>query len=227
MESLHRQVLPFILRRMKEDVLKDLPPKIIQDVFCDLSPMQVKLYEDFAKSSAKDEVVNETSATGKTSGKHVFQALQYLRKLCSHPKLVLNQNHPEFASISRELKSTGTDITDIQHAPKLPLLKYDYYLLPFQSSVKSLKRVSSLLFRELLNQCGIGGNTTEASTSAVASDASASVNQHRVLIFCQLKQMLDIIEFDLFKKHMPTITYLRLDGTAYLLLLQAFRILTD
>ena len=41
MESLHKQVLPFLLRRMKEDVLQDLPPKIIQDYHCDLSPLQV------------------------------------------------------------------------------------------------------------------------------------------------------------------------------------------
>ena len=42
MEALHRQVLPFILRRLKEDVLHDLPPKIIQDYYCDLSPLQVR-----------------------------------------------------------------------------------------------------------------------------------------------------------------------------------------
>lgn len=41
MEALHRQVLPFLLRRMKEDVLQDLPPKIIQDYHCDPSPLQV------------------------------------------------------------------------------------------------------------------------------------------------------------------------------------------
>lgn len=44
METLHRQVLPFILRRLKEDVLKDLPPKIIQDYYCDLSPLQVPFW---------------------------------------------------------------------------------------------------------------------------------------------------------------------------------------
>ncbi|MGH0155648.1 UNVERIFIED_CONTAM: hypothetical protein FKN15_033634 [Acipenser sinensis] len=41
MEALHRQVLPFLLRRMKEDVLQDLPPKIIQDYYCNLSPLQI------------------------------------------------------------------------------------------------------------------------------------------------------------------------------------------
>lgn len=30
LEQLHKQVLPFLLRRVKEDVLHDLPPKIIQ-----------------------------------------------------------------------------------------------------------------------------------------------------------------------------------------------------
>jgi hypothetical protein len=35
---------------MKEDVLSDLPPKITQDYVCDLSPLQIQLYEDFARS---------------------------------------------------------------------------------------------------------------------------------------------------------------------------------
>ena len=41
MEALHKQTLPFLLRRLKEDVLQDLPPKIIQDYYCELSPLQV------------------------------------------------------------------------------------------------------------------------------------------------------------------------------------------
>jgi len=41
MESLHRQVLPFLLRRLKDEVLNDLPPKIIQDYYCELSQLQV------------------------------------------------------------------------------------------------------------------------------------------------------------------------------------------
>lgn len=41
MDALHRQVLPFLLRRLKVDVLADLPPKIVQDYYCDPSPLQV------------------------------------------------------------------------------------------------------------------------------------------------------------------------------------------
>lgn len=42
--------MPFILRRTKEQVLSDLPPKIITDVYCDLSPLQMRLYEAFTGS---------------------------------------------------------------------------------------------------------------------------------------------------------------------------------
>ena len=50
------QVAPFILRRTKDAVLKDLPPKILQDVFCTLSPLQHALYNEFASSEASEEV---------------------------------------------------------------------------------------------------------------------------------------------------------------------------
>ena len=38
------------------------------------------------------------------------------------------------------------------------------------------------------------------------------MNQHRVLMFCQLKSMMDIVESDLLKQ-LPNVTYLRLDGS--------------
>lgn len=61
-------------------------------------------------------------------------------------------------------------------------------------------------FRQLLQDCGIGVAENPATNELI-------INQHRALVFCQLKAMLDIIENDLFKKHMPFVTYLRLDGS--------------
>ena len=37
LDKLHYKVMPFIMRRMKSDVLKELPEKIINDYYCTLS----------------------------------------------------------------------------------------------------------------------------------------------------------------------------------------------
>jgi TATA-binding protein-associated factor len=43
--------------------------------------------------------------------------------------------------------------------------------------------------------------------------AEGVISDHRALIFCQLKDMLDIVENELLKKHLPSVTYMRLDGS--------------
>lgn len=48
---------------------------------------------------------------------------------------------------------------------------------------------------------------------ASSSEDVLGVGQHRVLIFAQHKALLDIIERDLFRTHMKSVTYLRLDGS--------------
>lgn len=73
--------------------------------------------------------------------------------------------------------------------------------------------------KQLLLDCGIGQSqqSRNSSSSSNSSDNQHTqqqlVSQHRVLIFCQLKAMLDIVEKDLLRTHLPTVTYLRLDGS--------------
>ncbi|XP_066919452.1 TATA-binding protein-associated factor 172-like [Clytia hemisphaerica] len=189
MESLHKQTLPFLLRRVKEDVLQDLPPKIIQDYYCELSSLQVKLYEDFSRSKARrnvDSSVNseEKEPQPKATG-HIFQALQYLRKVCNHPSLVLTKSHPEYDTVIEDLRCEKSSLNDVQHSGKLVALK------------------------QLLLDCGIGVSDNNSSEDALTS----VVSQHRALIFCQLKSMLNIVERDLLKAQMPSVTYSRLDGS--------------
>ncbi len=157
------QVLPFIMRRTKEAVLSDLPPKILQDVYVDPSPLQRRLYEHFGRSPASAEIASAANVkaphvfqvrdlhpeppyenpvrasphfassaavrrqkaaspswfahsnvtglvpifslfVGNLNRVRCVQALQYLRKLCSHPLLVLDPSVPEHvAAVHAEL----------------------------------------------------------------------------------------------------------------------------
>lgn len=129
LEALHKQVLPFLLRRLKEDVLNDLPPKIIQDYYCELSELQKHLYDDFstsrARMSAEDMIRTKPTNTGKeeTGQQHIFQSLQYLRKLCNHPALVLKDDRAAISSAFEKAGLQPTVLTDIHQAPKLLALK--------------------------------------------------------------------------------------------------------
>ena len=129
LEALHKQVLPFLLRRLKEDVLNDLPPKIIQDYYCELSEVQKYMYDDFSKSRARaeaEDVVRAGSESSKSPAHQpVFQSLQYLRKLCNHPALVLKDDKQAIKEAFTNAGLNGQSaLSDIQHAPKLLALRY-------------------------------------------------------------------------------------------------------
>ena len=104
--------------------MSDLPPKIIQDYHCELSDIQKRLYDEYSKSTAANEAGEEVQG-GAEQGKnqHVFQSLQYLRKLCNHPALVLQGEEGRAKKLLAELGSK-TDIRDISHSPKLVALQY-------------------------------------------------------------------------------------------------------
>jgi len=178
-EALHKQVLPFLLRRLKEEVLDDLPPKILQNYYCDLSDLQKKLFDDFAKKEKK-VLADNAGSDNKEAKLHIFQALQYMRKLCNSPSLVVKEGHEQYAAIQASLARQGSNLKDVTHAPKLTAL------------------------RDLLVDCGIGTDPAEENNY---------VSPHRALIFCQMKEMLDIVANDVLRKLLPSVQYLRLDGS--------------
>lgn len=86
--------MPFLLRRTKDEVLSDLPEKIIQDRYCDLSAVQLKLYDKFSGSHVKEEIssmvnVDEPEDKGEGNGAsakastHVFQVFYTI--ICFSP----------------------------------------------------------------------------------------------------------------------------------------------
>lgn len=182
-EALHKQVLPFLLRRLKEEVLDDLPPKILQNYYCDMSDLQLKLFEDFTKREGR-KITEEAGREDKDAKQHIFQALQYMRKLCNSPALVLKPGHRSYEDTQKFLMRQGTSLEDPAHAPKLTAL------------------------RDLLVDCGIGVEGQESSDPLYTP-----IKPHRALVFCQMKEMLDMVQNTVLKSMLPSVSYLRLDGS--------------
>jgi SNF2 family DNA or RNA helicase len=85
---LSRLVKPFLLRRKKSEVLFDLPEKIEEISYCDLSPEQKELYRS-AATSLRDTLYPELKNSAKpVSYVHVFSALSQLKQICDHPCLL-------------------------------------------------------------------------------------------------------------------------------------------
>lgn len=86
-EYLKRKVSPFILRRMKIDVLKDLPPVSELVYHCQLSNVQLELYKSYA-ASARDELVKLVERDGFDKVQiHVLATLTRLKQICCHPAI--------------------------------------------------------------------------------------------------------------------------------------------
>nr|XP_045364257.1 helicase SRCAP isoform X3 [Camelus bactrianus] len=80
-KRLHKVLRPFLLRRVKVDVEKQMPKKYEHVIRCRLSKRQRCLYDDFmAQTTTK-----ETLATGHFMS--VINILMQLRKVCNHPNL--------------------------------------------------------------------------------------------------------------------------------------------
>lgn len=87
MEYLKRKVSPFILRRMKTDVLKDLPPVDEIDYHCQLTKEQFELYKSYAES-AKEELSRLVEKEGFDKVQiHVLATLTRLKQICCHPAI--------------------------------------------------------------------------------------------------------------------------------------------
>lgn len=96
-EQLRTRVKPFILRRTKAEVAKDLPPKIENVQYCALAEEQAELYHALA-SKLREQVMSDVDERGMArSQMSILDALLKLRQICCHPRL-LNLNMPGFTT---------------------------------------------------------------------------------------------------------------------------------
>ncbi len=90
LEELQKIVQPFMLRRTKNQVLEELPPKIEEIRKCELSSEQVKLYQDVINTRAQTLLAQLYHKTENIPYIHIFAVLSYLKQICNHPSQLEN-----------------------------------------------------------------------------------------------------------------------------------------
>ncbi|KAI2612813.1 chromatin remodeling complex SWI/SNF, component SWI2 and related ATPase [Hypoxylon fragiforme] len=91
---LHKVLRPFLLRRLKKDVEKDLPDKTEKVIKCKFSALQSRLYKQMV---THQKITVSDGKNGKTGTRGLSNMIMQLRKLCNHPFVfddVENQMNP-------------------------------------------------------------------------------------------------------------------------------------
>ena len=88
LEYLRARVRPFILRRTKAEVARDLPPKVESVTCCALEEAQAELYAAVARK-LRDQVLADVDEKGLAKSQmSILDALLKLRQICCHPRLL-------------------------------------------------------------------------------------------------------------------------------------------
>ena len=131
--SLHSILRPFLLRRLKKDVEKQLPEKIEHVVYCELSRRQKYLYDEYINTDMTQNTLKKNDYFS------IMNVLMQLRKVCNHPDLF----------DSRDYDSSMLSLFNIYFI--IPSLVFDLFKYDPMKSVNYKNLKLFLLSNEKLN----------------------------------------------------------------------------
>lgn len=147
-EKLQVMIRPFVLRRTKEEVAKDLPPLMEQVVVCEMDDVQYRNYET-EKSIIRNSILAGIEQEGvKKSAMVILQGLTRLRQLANHPKLLPDleaQESGKFEEIFRMLENVVAE---------------KHKVLVFSSFVKHLELIKTRIEKENWKYSLLTGQTS-------------------------------------------------------------------
>ncbi len=113
-QQLRKLTYPFLLRRTKEQVAKDLPEKTETILYCEMGPEQRKIYEAY-RNIYRSQILGMIEEKGmERSQMHILQGLTKLRQICDSPAIMNEEERYHNYSIkldelSREIEENVGD----------------------------------------------------------------------------------------------------------------------
>lgn len=152
--QLHKILRPFMLRRLKADVAKGLPPKTETILMVGMSKMQKQLYKKLLLRDLD-------SITGKASGKHrtaVLNIVMQLRKCCGHPYLFEGMEDRKLDPLGEHLVDNCGKLSMVDKLLKR-LKERGSRILIFTQMTRVLDILEDFCVMRGYNYCRIDGNT--------------------------------------------------------------------
>ena len=113
-KGLSKQITPFILRRKKSDVVKELPEKLINDIYIDLKDEQKKLYVA-ELNRVKEEMDKIIKEDGMNKARFlILQLLTKLRQICIDPSIIYD-NYTDGSNKIEQLENIVSEYTKNNH----------------------------------------------------------------------------------------------------------------
>ena len=152
--KLRRKIHPFLLRRLKKDVAKDLPDKITKVSFCQLTLDQQRVYNDLLTESRRT-IGDLVKAKGFDRARfEILAILMRLRQVCCHLDLLKEHHKPgTYLAPSAKLEAFFELLDEA--------LDGGHRILVFSQFVSMLKLLRTELDQRGLTYCYLDGSTQD------------------------------------------------------------------
>lgn len=150
MKKLKMLIEPFILRRIKEEVLTELPDKTITILNNEMEEEQQKIYMSYM-AQVKQEIETEISVNGfEKSQIKILSLLMRLRQICCHPSLFI-ENYKGESSKLKQCIQIVKDAIESGHK----ILLFSGYTTMFEIIEQELKK-ENITYYKLTGQTKVG-----------------------------------------------------------------------
>ncbi len=147
-EQLRLMVYPFMLRRTKDQVAKDLPAKTETILWCIMDKAQRSLYEEY-KNHYRNLLLKKIDEEGiGKAGIYVLEGLLRLRQICDHPALIKDKT----IEVNESVKAQEL-LREIQENTG------EHKLLIFSQFTEMLKLIRDELKKNKITHCYLDGST--------------------------------------------------------------------
>lgn len=141
--ELQKYIKPFMLRRLKKDVIRELPEKIEKNYYVELTKEQKKVYASYVKD-IKEKMENDEFSDDKIT---IFSYLTKLRQLCLDPFVVLDDYNGKSGKIEEAVSIIENNVLD------------NHKILLFSQFTSVLKNISKRLCEKNIKHFYLDGST--------------------------------------------------------------------